>query len=192
MPIELGGAGCGQCNRRSARNRAVRDKVHIAFTEWLFISLRWQQHSDAPRYDNMGGAIGTAGFFNMLMQNASIVPISDMTGIIEFAGIWKKRGRVYGTPSYYTFRLYSTAGPTPVAVESDLPATTSTAESLDCRRSRMYRIWTLSPRSTSRRSIDDVLREPALYPGFSNFDLHRRIRFQTKRKGGIHLRVKHL
>jgi alpha-L-arabinofuranosidase len=48
------------------------------------------------------------------------VPISDMTGIIEFAGIWKKRGRVYGTPSYYTFRLYSTADTDEsIAVESN-------------------------------------------------------------------------
>jgi len=59
----------------------------------------------------MGGAIEAAGFFNMLLQNAGIVPISDMTGIIEFAGVWKKRGRVYGTPSYYTFRMYSSAEP---------------------------------------------------------------------------------
>jgi alpha-N-arabinofuranosidase len=43
-----------------------------------------------------------------------------MTGIIEFAGVWKKRGRVYATPSYYTFRLYSTADTdVPVAVESN-------------------------------------------------------------------------
>jgi alpha-N-arabinofuranosidase len=42
-----------------------------------------------------------------------------MTGIVEFAGIWKKRGRVYGTPSYYAFRLYSTADiDTPLAVEN--------------------------------------------------------------------------
>jgi alpha-N-arabinofuranosidase len=68
----------------------------------------------------MGGAVTAAGFFNMLMQNADIVPISDMTGIIEFAGIWKKRGRVYGTPAYYTFRLYSTADTdVPIAVESN-------------------------------------------------------------------------
>jgi alpha-L-arabinofuranosidase len=43
----------------------------------------------------------------MLLRNADIVPISDMTGIIEFGGIWKKRGRVYGTPAYYAFSMYS-------------------------------------------------------------------------------------
>ena len=62
----------------------------------------------------------TAGLFNMLMRNADIVPISDMTGIMEFAGIWKSRGQVYGAPGYYAFRMYSTAHPaTPVEAVSD-------------------------------------------------------------------------
>ena len=84
-------------------------KVHLAFTEWLFASAGSDTHP-APRFDNMGGAISAAGFLNMLLRNADIVPISDMTGIVEFAGIWKKRSRVYGTPSYYAFRLYSSSG----------------------------------------------------------------------------------
>jgi alpha-N-arabinofuranosidase len=43
-----------------------------------------------------------------------------MTGIVEFAGIWKSRGQVYGAPGYYAFRMYSTAHPaTPVQVVSD-------------------------------------------------------------------------
>ena len=87
---------------------AFRDKATIAFTEWLFHG--GVGASGAPQFTNMGGAVMVGGFFNMLFQNANIVPISDMTGIIEFAGIWKKRGRVYGTPSYYAFRMYSTAG----------------------------------------------------------------------------------
>ena len=60
---------------------------------------------------NMGGAIDTAGFFNMLMRNTDIVPISDMTGIMEFAGIWKNHGQVFAAPGYYAFRMYSTAHP---------------------------------------------------------------------------------
>lgn len=40
---------------------------------------------------------------------ADIVPIADMTGIMEFGGIWKKRGRVFGAPSYWAFRMYSNA-----------------------------------------------------------------------------------
>jgi alpha-N-arabinofuranosidase len=117
MPVELGRrlrAMQAQIDETEFRNRA-----HIAFTEWLLVCC---EHGtvDAPRYDNMGGAVTAAGFFNMLIQNADIVPISDMTGIIEFAGIWKKHGRVYGTPAYYTFRLYSTADTDQsVAVESN-------------------------------------------------------------------------
>jgi len=83
-----------------------RERVNTAFTEWLFWS---SEDQFSPRYDNMGGAIGTAGFLNMLLRNADIVPISDMTGIIEFGGIWKKRGRAFGVPAYWVFRMYSNA-----------------------------------------------------------------------------------
>jgi alpha-N-arabinofuranosidase len=85
-------------------------KADIAFTEWLWVCCG-RDPAHAPRWDNMGGAVTTGGFFNMLIQNADIVPISDMTGIIEFAGIWKKRGRVFGTPAYYAFQMYSSAQP---------------------------------------------------------------------------------
>ena len=69
-----------------------RGKAHLAFTEWLWVCCDGKEAPDAPRWDNMAGAVTTAGFLNMLLQNANIVPISDMTGIIEFAGMWKKRG----------------------------------------------------------------------------------------------------
>jgi alpha-N-arabinofuranosidase len=118
LPVELGRrlrAMQSQIDKRDSRSKA-----HIAFSEWLFVCCDGNPTADAPRYDNMGGAIGTAGFFNMLLQNSDIVPISDMTGIIEFAGIWKKRGRVYGTPAFYTFRLYSNSeADLPVAVENN-------------------------------------------------------------------------
>jgi alpha-N-arabinofuranosidase len=86
------------------------NRVHIAFTEWLFACCGKRQ-LDAPRWDDMGGAVEAGGFLNMILRNSSIVPISDMTGIIEFAGIWKRRGAVFATPAYYAFRLYSTADP---------------------------------------------------------------------------------
>jgi alpha-N-arabinofuranosidase len=95
---------------------AFAHRAHVAFTEWLFIGNR----AGVPSFRNMGGAIDTAGFFNMLVRNADIVPVSDMTGIMEFAGIWKSRGQVYGAPGYYAFRMYSTAHPAiPVQVVSD-------------------------------------------------------------------------
>jgi len=83
--------------------------VKTAFTEWLY----WAPDDlHSPRYDNMGGAIGTGGFLNMLLRNSNVVPISDMTGNIEFGGIWKKRGGVYGVPAYWVFRMYSNADAT--------------------------------------------------------------------------------
>jgi alpha-N-arabinofuranosidase len=85
-----------------------RDRVAIAFTEWLFTSPRVQ----APMYDNLGGALCTAGMLNTLMRVADFTPISDMTGLVEFGGIWQKHGRVYGVPAYWAFRLYSTADAT--------------------------------------------------------------------------------
>ncbi|MCS6952673.1 MAG: hypothetical protein NZM33_07415 [Bryobacteraceae bacterium] len=84
---------------------AHRGRVQIAFTEWLF----WGRDDRVPRFHNLGGAICAAGFLNTLIRVADFVPIADMTGLIEFGGIWKKRSRVYATPAYYAFRLYSTA-----------------------------------------------------------------------------------
>jgi len=80
-------------------------KLNTAFTEWLF----WSRTNDYPYFKNMGGAVVAGGFLNMLLRNADIVPISDMTGIVEFAGIWKQRGRVFAVPSYYAFSLFSNA-----------------------------------------------------------------------------------
>jgi len=95
---------------------AFAHRAHIAFTEWLYVAHR----KDAPQFTNMGGAIGTAEFFNMLFRNADIVPISDMTGIMEFAGIWKKRGQVYASPAYYAFQMYAGADATrTVSVTND-------------------------------------------------------------------------
>ena len=79
--------------------------VKTAFTEWLF----WAPNDTYPRYDNMGGAVAAGSFLNMLIRNAPLVPVADMTGIIEFGGLWKKRGRVYGVPAYWAFKMYSTA-----------------------------------------------------------------------------------
>jgi alpha-N-arabinofuranosidase len=79
----------------------------IAFTEWLF-------HGPArsPRFDTMGGAVCTAGFLNTLIRTADFVTLSDMTGLIEFGGVWKKKSQVFGVPAYWAFRMYSTADAT--------------------------------------------------------------------------------
>lgn len=104
LPVELG-RKLQEEQKQINKYPAFANKAHIAFTEWLFIGHR----PGTPSFTNMGGAIDTAGFFNMLMRNHSVVPISDMTGIMEFAGIWKRRGQVFGAPGYYVFKMYSTA-----------------------------------------------------------------------------------
>ncbi len=86
----------------------TRDQVKLAFTEWLFAAPAAQ----APMFDNLGGALCTAGFLNVLMRVAQFTPVSDMTGLIEFGGIWQKHGRVYGVPAYWAFRMYSNADAT--------------------------------------------------------------------------------
>jgi alpha-N-arabinofuranosidase len=118
LPVELG-RQLRAMQRQIDSVKGYKDKVHIAFTEWLFHCCE-PGGSKAPSFDNMGGAIAAGGFLNMLMENADVVPVSDMTGLIEFAGIWKKRGRVYAAPSYYAFRMYSTAqADQPVEVNSN-------------------------------------------------------------------------
>ena len=106
LPVELG-RKLRADQQQIDEHPAFAHRAHVAFTEWLFIGNR----DGVPSFRNMGGAVDTAGFFNMLMRNADVVPISDMTGIMEFAGIWKSRGQVYGAPGYYAFRMYSTAHP---------------------------------------------------------------------------------
>jgi alpha-N-arabinofuranosidase len=97
-------------------NPATRDRVKLAYTEWLFIA---RGDSLVPQYTNLGGAIITAGWMNMLLENANFVPISDMTGLIEFGGIHKEMSKVYVTPQYWAFWLYSHyAGDTPVSSQT--------------------------------------------------------------------------
>ncbi len=86
---------------------ATQPNVKVAFTEWLMIS----NGRVGPSFTNMGGALFAGGFLNMVIQNADVVSISDMTGILEFGGIWKKRSQVYAAPAYWVLREYATAEP---------------------------------------------------------------------------------
>lgn len=114
LPIELG-RRLEDEQHQIDQFPAFAGKAHVAFTEWLFIGHR----PGTPNFTNLGGAIDAAGLLNMLMRHSAITPISDMTGIMEFAGIWKKRSQVYATPAYYALRMASTAHATrPVAVET--------------------------------------------------------------------------
>ncbi|GGH08184.1 alpha-L-arabinofuranosidase C-terminal domain-containing protein [Silvibacterium dinghuense] len=86
---------------------AHRPDLKFAFTEWLMIT---DSHT-VPNYSNLGGAIFAGGFLNTMMRHADTVSIADMTGILEFGGIWKKRGQVYPSPAYWVLRSYAQAGP---------------------------------------------------------------------------------
>ena len=86
---------------------AGHPNVRVAFTEWLMIS---DAHK-GPNFTNLGGALFAGGFLNMVMRNANAVSVSDMTGIMEFGGIWKKRSQVYGAPAYWVLREYASRHP---------------------------------------------------------------------------------
>lgn len=104
LPVELG-RKVQQDQDQIDSFPAFAHRTRIAFTEWLFIG----DAPGAPDFANMGGAVDTGGFLNMLMRHSAIAPIADMTGIMDLAGIWKSRGQVYAAPGYYAFRMYSTA-----------------------------------------------------------------------------------
>lgn len=87
---------------------AHRPNVRFAFTEWLMIA----DHPHAvPSYNNVGGAVFAGGFLNAMMRNSDAVSIANMTGILEFGGIWKKREQVYASPAYWVMRTYASAKP---------------------------------------------------------------------------------
>ena len=87
--------------------QSAHKEAKIAFTEWLFAG----RSGSAPDFKNLGGALETAGFLNMLFRSADIVPVSDMTGILDFAGISKSEGAVYGAPGYWVLRMYAGTKP---------------------------------------------------------------------------------
>jgi alpha-N-arabinofuranosidase len=70
----------------------------------------------------VGGALFAGGFLNAMMRNSDAVSIADMTGILEFGGIWKKRGQVYASPAYWVLRAYANAKPhTLLQIDSTSP-----------------------------------------------------------------------
>ncbi len=112
----------GLAARMEAEKKQMADAGHgswnVAFTEWLMAG-----RNGGPRFTNMGGALFAGGFLNMVMRESEIVPISDMTGILEFGGIWKKREQVYGAPSYWVLRTYASTEPKMLlTVTSDGPS----------------------------------------------------------------------
>lgn len=97
--------------------------VHFAMTEWLFSSMgpkQGEHTNNYPGWINQGGAVAAAGFFNSLLRHTNAFKVADMTGMMEFAGIWKKRERVYVAPAYYVFQMYAhSKGETLLPVTTD-------------------------------------------------------------------------
>ena len=99
-----------------------RGKVHFAVTEWLFNSKGPGERNfvnSSPSWLNEGGAVMAGGFLNTILRHTADVNVTDMTGIMEFAGIWKHREQVYAMPAYYVFQMY-----TAVKGDTVLPVTT--------------------------------------------------------------------
>ena len=100
-----------------------RDKVRFAVTEWLFNSKGYGERNftnETPSWMNEGGAVLAAGFLNAVLRRTDSVTITDMTGLMEFAGIWKRREQVYAVPAYYAFQMYTVVkGNTVLPVSTD-------------------------------------------------------------------------
>ncbi|MGH9588216.1 MAG: alpha-L-arabinofuranosidase C-terminal domain-containing protein [Acidobacteriaceae bacterium] len=98
-------------------------KAHLAVTEWLFNSKGAGERNftnESPSSRNEGGAVMIASTFNTYFRHSHEIKLVDMTGLMEFAGIWKRRGQVFASPAYYVFRMYSSAkGQTVLPVSSD-------------------------------------------------------------------------
>jgi alpha-N-arabinofuranosidase len=80
--------------------------AQIAFSEWLFHG----QADRSPAFSNMGGAVIVGGMLNVLLRNTDVVPVSTMTGLMDFHGIHKAKAQTFGTPSYWALRMYANAG----------------------------------------------------------------------------------
>jgi alpha-N-arabinofuranosidase len=97
--------------------------THLAVTEWLFNSKGEGERNftnESPSSRNEGGAVMIASTFNTYFRHNSQVKLVNMTGLMEFAGIWKRREQVFASPAYYAFQMYSTAkGDTVLPVTTD-------------------------------------------------------------------------
>ena len=97
--------------------------AHLAVTEWLFNSKGDGERNftnESPSSRNEGGAVMIAATFNTYLRHNNEVKLVDITGLMEFAGIWKRREQVFASPAYYVFQMYSTA-----KGETVLPVTTN-------------------------------------------------------------------
>jgi alpha-N-arabinofuranosidase len=122
VPYALG----SDLDRMQAQMDAVpgyKGTAHFAVTEWLFNSKGAGERNftnESPSSRNEGGAVMIASTFNTYFRHNSQVKLVDITGLMEFAGIWKRREQVFASPAYYVFQMYSSA-----KGETVLPVTTN-------------------------------------------------------------------
>ena len=86
--------------------------THFAVTEWLFNNKgegerNFENVSRSSR--NQGGGVMIALSFNQYLRRNADIKLVDMTGLMEFAGIWKRKEQIFVSPSYYVFQMYTTA-----------------------------------------------------------------------------------
>jgi alpha-N-arabinofuranosidase len=135
-----------------------KGKAHFAVTEWLFNSKGEGERNftnESPSSRNEGGAVMIASTFNTYFRHNAQVKLVDMTGLMEFAGIWKRREQVFASPAYYVFQMYSAA-----KGEIVLPVTTDSGTYSVKNGTLGYTdvadvpyIDVVATRSTDRRSI---------------------------------------
>jgi alpha-N-arabinofuranosidase len=121
-PIGIG-AYFDKARAQLDQHPAARGKIHLAITEWLFNSKGYGERNftnEAPSWMNEGGAVLAGGFLNQVLRRPESITITDMTGLMEFAGVWKRREQVYAVPAYYVFQMYaSVKGDNVLPVTSD-------------------------------------------------------------------------
>ena len=158
----------------------LRGKVHQAVTEWLFNSRGYGERNfteESPSWMNEGGAVMAAGFLNTVLRHSAEITMTDMTGIMEFAGIWKRHEQVYAVPAYYVFRMYAAVkGDTVLPVTSDSGAynVTGGVRPLDNVRDIPY-IDVVATRSADGKTITLLCVNRSLEQDVpTNFDLSSR------------------
>jgi alpha-N-arabinofuranosidase len=97
--------------------------AHSAVTEWLFNSKGDGERNftnESPSSRNEGRAVMIASTFDTYLLHNSEVKLVDILGLMEFAGIWKRREQVFALPAYYVFQMYSSSkGDTVLPVTTD-------------------------------------------------------------------------
>jgi len=110
VPFQFG----KQVNAMAEQKNAVKGMkdTHFAVTEWLFNNKGdGERHFEnvSPSSRNQGGAVMVALSFNEFFRHNREIKLVDMTGLMEFAGIWKRKEQTFVSPPYFVFQTYQTA-----------------------------------------------------------------------------------